>query len=122
MSLKVHMLHAHLDKFKDNLGAYSEEQGERFHQDVMNFEKRYQGQYNENMMNSDSKFVLTRVIGGTVSTENHALDGADRGGGRGAGRGAALMKRGCVTAPRPRRALGAPRMRGCRHVPRLSCQ
>ncbi|GBP11748.1 hypothetical protein EVAR_77853_1 [Eumeta japonica] len=27
MSLKVHMLHAHLDKFKDNLGAYSEEQG-----------------------------------------------------------------------------------------------
>ncbi|GBP45249.1 hypothetical protein EVAR_28997_1 [Eumeta japonica] len=50
MSLKVHMLHAHLDKFKDNLGAYSEEQGERFHQDVMNFEKRYQGQYNENMM------------------------------------------------------------------------
>lgn len=50
MSLKVHMLHAHLDQFKDNLGAYSEEQGERFHQDVMNFEQRYQGHYNENMM------------------------------------------------------------------------
>ncbi|KAL0831279.1 hypothetical protein ABMA28_002123 [Loxostege sticticalis] len=50
MSLKVHMLHAHLDQFKDNLGAYSEEQGERFHQDVMDFEQRYQGQYNENMM------------------------------------------------------------------------
>lgn len=27
MSLKVHMLHAHLDKFKNNMGAYSEEQG-----------------------------------------------------------------------------------------------
>lgn len=50
MSLKVHMLHAHLDKFKNNMGAYSEEQGERFHQDIMHFEQRYQGQYNENMM------------------------------------------------------------------------
>lgn len=50
MSLKVHMLHAQLDKFKDNLGAYSEEQGDRFHQDIMNFEQRYQGQYNENMI------------------------------------------------------------------------
>ncbi|KAK3882315.1 hypothetical protein Pcinc_013307 [Petrolisthes cinctipes] len=28
MSLKLHMLDAHLDKFKDNMGAYSEEQGE----------------------------------------------------------------------------------------------
>ena len=44
------MLHAQLDQFKDNLRAYSEEQGELFHQDVMDFERRYQGQYNENMM------------------------------------------------------------------------
>lgn len=50
MSLKLHMLHSHLDQFKDNMGAYSEEQGERFHQDVMEFERRYQGQYNEHMM------------------------------------------------------------------------
>ncbi|KAL7868474.1 hypothetical protein SRHO_G00098580 [Serrasalmus rhombeus] len=50
MSLKIHILDAHLDKFKENMGAYSEEQGERFHQDIMNFERRYQGQYNENMM------------------------------------------------------------------------
>ncbi|KAL7837429.1 hypothetical protein SRHO_G00271400 [Serrasalmus rhombeus] len=50
MSLKIHILDAHLDKFKQNMGAYSEEQGERFHQDIMNFECRYQGQYNENMM------------------------------------------------------------------------
>ncbi|KAL7877007.1 hypothetical protein SRHO_G00036500 [Serrasalmus rhombeus] len=50
MSLKIHILDAHLDKFKENMGAYSEEQGERFHQDIMNFECRYQGQYNENMM------------------------------------------------------------------------
>ena len=44
------MLHAHLDQFKDKLGAYSEEQVEPFHQDLMDFEQRYQGQYNENMM------------------------------------------------------------------------
>jgi hypothetical protein len=50
MSFKVHILDAHLDKFKENMGAYSEEQGERFHQDMLNFERRYQGQYNENMM------------------------------------------------------------------------
>ena len=50
MSLKVHMLDAHLDEFKENIGAYSEEQGKRFHQDILDFERRYQGQYNERMM------------------------------------------------------------------------
>ena len=40
----------HLDQFKENTGAYSEEQGERFHQDLMDFERRYQVQYNENMI------------------------------------------------------------------------
>ena len=47
---KVHMLDAHVDEFKENLGTYSEEHGERFHQDIKDFESRYQGQYNENMM------------------------------------------------------------------------
>lgn len=50
MSLKVHVLHSHLEVFKSNMGAYSEEQGERFHQDVQEFEKRYQSQYNERML------------------------------------------------------------------------
>lgn len=31
------------EKFKENMGAYSEEQGEPFHQDI----RCYQGQYNE---------------------------------------------------------------------------
>lgn len=31
MSLKVLILDGHLDKFKKNMGAYSEEQGKRFH-------------------------------------------------------------------------------------------
>ncbi|XP_061428563.1 uncharacterized protein LOC133355213 [Lethenteron reissneri] len=50
MSLKVHILDAHLDTFKENMGAYSKEQGERFHQDILDFEHRYQGQYHENML------------------------------------------------------------------------
>jgi hypothetical protein len=32
MSLNVHFLNAHLDYFPENLGAVSEEHGERFHQ------------------------------------------------------------------------------------------
>ena len=46
------MLDAHLDEFKENLGAYSKEHGEQFHQNIKDFESRYQGQgqYNENMM------------------------------------------------------------------------
>ena len=50
MSMKVRMLDANLDEFKENLGAYSKEHGERFHQKIKDFESRYQGQYNENMM------------------------------------------------------------------------
>ena len=50
MSLKVYFLDSHLDKFKEKKGAYSEEQGERFHQDILDFERRYQGQYNKKMM------------------------------------------------------------------------
>ena len=46
-SLKVRILDVHLDKFKENMGAYSEKQGKRFHQDILDFERGYQGQYNE---------------------------------------------------------------------------
>ena len=34
MSIKVHFLHSHLDKFLVNCGEESDEQGERFHQDI----------------------------------------------------------------------------------------
>jgi len=34
MSLKLHLLHSHLDYIPGNLGAFSEEQGEMFHQDL----------------------------------------------------------------------------------------
>ena len=62
MSLKLHVLHSHLEVFKSNMGAYFEEQGERFHQDVKEFDKRYQGQYNERML-GDYVWELIRESG-----------------------------------------------------------
>lgn len=59
MSLKVHFLHSHVDYFPKNLGAYSEEQGERFHQDVRDFERRYQGRWDVNML-ADYCWMLKR--------------------------------------------------------------
>ncbi|GBP14416.1 hypothetical protein EVAR_92401_1 [Eumeta japonica] len=50
MSLKIHFLHSHLDFFPDNCGALSDEHGERFHQDIANMEKRYQGKWNVPML------------------------------------------------------------------------
>ena len=41
MSLKIHMLHSHLDLFPDNCGVLSDEQGEGFHQEIATMEKRY---------------------------------------------------------------------------------
>ena len=41
MPFELHMLDTHLDKFKDNMGAYPEEQRERFHQDMKEIEQRY---------------------------------------------------------------------------------
>jgi len=50
MSLKMHFLHSHLDFFPENLGEVSDEHEERFHQDIVTMETRYQGKYNPNMM------------------------------------------------------------------------
>ena len=45
MSLKIHFLDSHLDFFPENLGAVSDEHGERFHQDILSMEIRYQGKW-----------------------------------------------------------------------------
>ena len=34
MSIKVHYLHSHVDLFPENLSDVSEEQGDRFHQNI----------------------------------------------------------------------------------------
>lgn len=50
MSIKMHFLSSHLDYFPDNCGELSEEQGERFHQDIRTMEDRYQGKWDVNML------------------------------------------------------------------------
>ena len=47
MSIKLYFLNSH---FLDNLGAFSKEQGERFHKDLNKMECRYQGRWNTRMM------------------------------------------------------------------------
>lgn len=50
MNLKLHFLHSHVETFPENLGDFSEEQGERFHQDLQKMEKRYQGVWKDHML------------------------------------------------------------------------
>lgn len=50
MNLKLHFLHSHIEYFPENLGDFSEEQGERFHQDLQDIEKRYQGVWDGHML------------------------------------------------------------------------
>ena len=50
MSLKIHFLEVHLDFFPENLGEVSDEHGERFHQDIVTMEKRYQGKWTSSML------------------------------------------------------------------------
>lgn len=50
MSLKIHFLNDHLDYFPDNLGAVSDEQGERFHTDILSIESRYKGKNHRHML------------------------------------------------------------------------
>jgi len=61
MNMKLHFLHSHLDKFPENLGDYSEEQGERFHQDLKEMERHYQGRWDENML-ADYCWNLKREV------------------------------------------------------------
>jgi hypothetical protein len=50
MSLKIHFLETRLDFFPENLGKVSDEHGERFHQDILATEKRYQGKWTSSML------------------------------------------------------------------------
>lgn len=61
MSIKLHFLDSHLDFFPDKLGDFSEEHGERCHQDMKDFEKRYQGVWGVNMM-ADYCWSLKRDV------------------------------------------------------------
>jgi len=61
MSLKIHFLESHLDFFPENLGEVSDEHGERFHQDILTMEKRYQGKWTSSML-ADYCWKLKRDV------------------------------------------------------------
>ncbi|UYV70037.1 hypothetical protein LAZ67_7001547 [Cordylochernes scorpioides] len=46
----IHFLHSDLDFSPDNLGAVSDEHGERFYQDISSMEKQYQGKWSPGML------------------------------------------------------------------------
>lgn len=50
MSLKINFLVSHIDFFPENLGAVSDEHGERFHQDIIQIERRYNGKWSAAML------------------------------------------------------------------------
>ena len=49
MSLKVHVLHTHLDYFWEIVVDVSDKHGERFHQDFLVMEQRFKGKWNLGM-------------------------------------------------------------------------
>lgn len=59
MTLKLHFLYSHLDFFPPNLGDVSDEQGERFHQDIADMESRYSSKWQSAML-SDYCWMLQR--------------------------------------------------------------
>lgn len=50
ISLKMHVLHSHLDTFPMNVSDVRDEHGERFHKDISEMEERYKGKWNLAMM------------------------------------------------------------------------
>ena len=50
MKKKLHFLDSHIHKLTENNGDFSEEQGERYHQDLKEFERRFQGRWGINML------------------------------------------------------------------------
>lgn len=50
MTIKIHFQYSHLDKFPENVGDVSEEQGERFYQDIKEMKKRHQIRWSLTMM------------------------------------------------------------------------
>jgi hypothetical protein len=65
MSLKMHFLHSHLNFFPPNLGAVSDEHGERFHQTIASLENRYQGRWGPAML-GDYCWSLQRETDGDL--------------------------------------------------------
>jgi hypothetical protein len=68
MSLNVHFLGSHLVFFPENFGAVSDEHGDRFHQDIYNMGKRYQGKWSLSTL-PDYFWTLERCSTGDTQQE-----------------------------------------------------
>jgi hypothetical protein len=60
MILKIHFLEL-LEILPENLGEVDDEHGEKFHQDIMSMEKRYQGKWTSSML-ADYCWTLKRDV------------------------------------------------------------
>lgn len=58
MSLKIHLLRSHLDFFNKQLSTESDEHGERFHQQIHDMEKRYNGKKLDRMIADFCWYIL----------------------------------------------------------------
>jgi hypothetical protein len=61
MSYKLHILDAHIDCFGESCSDFSDEMGERFHQDIKYSEKCYQGRYNKYMLSDYCWFLKYQI-------------------------------------------------------------
>ena len=68
MSVKMHYLFSHMDRFPENLGSVNDEQGERFHQDLKEMETRYES-LNAVMM-ADNSWNLKRDLSAAEHSRN----------------------------------------------------
>ena len=50
MSVKLRFLSSHLDFFQENLGDFSKEHGERFHENIEPMERQYKSRWDSTMM------------------------------------------------------------------------
>ena len=58
ISVKLYFLCSHLDFFQENLGDFSEELGERFHQDIEPMERRHKGRWDSATMGDYIWFLI----------------------------------------------------------------
>ena len=61
MCLKMYFLHSYLDLFSPILGEVSDEQGERFHQDISVLINLYQGRFDANIMGVSANICSVRA-------------------------------------------------------------
>ena len=66
ISPRIHFLHSHLPFFHENLGAVSDEDSEKFHQNIAVIEKRFKGKWSSGMLAEYCRSLKRDQPGGDV--------------------------------------------------------